>query len=144
VKQVNPEAELVASLRAKVSFLFPSLPHLLSFFIFLLHPFQFPLLYLLVPASFSFSFSFCFLFVLPLSSFCFVIHILFPQQIPGTAVGLLAFSVVLGVPPRHIVFGVLGLFFGWIYLRFFQKRGDTYGDFSEGFAFVSFFPEMLQ
>lgn len=38
----------------------------------------------------------------------------------------------------------LGVFTAWTYLRFFQYRDGICGDRSETFAFVTFFPEMLQ
>jgi hypothetical protein len=38
----------------------------------------------------------------------------------------------------------LGVFTAWTYLRFFQYRDGLCGDRSETFAFVTFFPEVLQ
>ena len=38
-----------------------------------------------------------------------------------------------------------GTAIAWIYLRFYQKRDQGLrGDMSEGFAFATFFPEMIQ
>lgn len=37
--------------------------------------------------------------------------------------------------------GVLGTWFGWAYLRFFQTNGDRLGDMANSFSFVSFFPD---
>eukprot|EP01089_Gocevia_fonbrunei_P002430 TRINITY_DN12399_c0_g1_i1.p1 TRINITY_DN12399_c0_g1~~TRINITY_DN12399_c0_g1_i1.p1 ORF type:complete len:313 (+),score=45.45 TRINITY_DN12399_c0_g1_i1:1204-2142(+) len=48
----------------------------------------------------------------------------------------------LGSPQPFIVFG---MFFAWIYLRFYQAQpGGGYGDMSKEFSFASFFPEFLQ
>lgn len=42
-------------------------------------------------------------------------------------------------------YSFLGLLFGWTYLRFFQKHTDgKRGDFRPSFAFVSFFPRLVQ
>ncbi|EDV28112.1 uncharacterized protein TRIADDRAFT_53366 [Trichoplax adhaerens] len=38
-----------------------------------------------------------------------------------------------------------GFLNGWIYLRFLQKKAnESKGDFSDGFAFATFFPEVIQ
>ncbi|XP_065184207.1 transmembrane protein 115-like [Sycon ciliatum] len=56
------------------------------------------------------------------------------------AIGLLPVSAVVGVSE--------GLFFGWLYLRFYQRQGagreNVRGDQSGAFAFATFFPEVLQ
>nr|CDS34088.1 transmembrane protein 56 [Hymenolepis microstoma] len=42
-------------------------------------------------------------------------------------------------------YSTLGLLFGWTYLRFFQRHTDgKRGDFRLSFAFVSFFPRLVQ
>ncbi|KAM7539718.1 hypothetical protein Aperf_G00000032699 [Anoplocephala perfoliata] len=43
------------------------------------------------------------------------------------------------------MYSFFGFFYGWTYLRFFQKHTDgKRGDFRGSFAFVSFFPRLLQ
>jgi len=74
-------------------------------------------------------------------------HIKHPKQLPGLIVALLLAMGALGVISglKYIPFPLFGLLYSWIYLRFFQVRsGSSKGDFSEGFAFATFFPEILQ
>lgn len=69
------------------------------------------------------------------------------KQLPGLIVALLLAMGALGIISglKYIPFPLFGLLYSWIYLRFFQVRsGNSKGDFSEGFAFATFFPEMLQ
>ena len=46
--------------------------------------------------------------------------------------------------PGELVFTFSAFQCAWMYLRFFQSRNGTRGDFSEGFAFTTFFPPQLQ
>jgi hypothetical protein len=48
-------------------------------------------------------------------------------------------AVSLGV----LVFTLAGFQFGWLYLRFFQRREVGQGDPSDAFAFCTFFPEPI-
>eukprot|EP01102_Stenamoeba_stenopodia_P014466 TRINITY_DN4808_c0_g1_i2.p1 TRINITY_DN4808_c0_g1~~TRINITY_DN4808_c0_g1_i2.p1 ORF type:complete len:174 (+),score=30.07 TRINITY_DN4808_c0_g1_i2:567-1088(+) len=68
------------------------------------------------------------------------------KQLPGLIVALLLGMSALGVISglKYIPFPLFGLLYSWVYLRFFQVRGSTKGDVSEGFAFATFFPEILQ
>lgn len=57
--------------------------------------------------------------------------------------------LVLGVMQPSAPFALLGLYFGWFYLRFLQRKpgsgGSTVvGDLNDAFSFASFFPEVLQ
>jgi len=40
--------------------------------------------------------------------------------------------------------GVLGTWFGWVYLRFYQTNGERIGDMANSFSFASFFPDKMQ
>jgi len=51
---------------------------------------------------------------------------------------------LLGFPSHSLPHTVFGFFVGWIYLRFYQSKGDVRGDLNESFAFATFFPEILQ
>lgn len=49
----------------------------------------------------------------------------------------------LGLPSKHVphvLFGVLG---AWIYLRYYQRKGEVVGDLSSSFAFATFWPEYV-
>lgn len=62
-------------------------------------------------------------------------------------VPLIAFALLVVASAMQIVrvgdfvFTSCGLLFGWLYLRFFQKREHMRGDLSESFALQTFFPE---
>eukprot|EP00003_Mantamonas_plastica_P003068 TRINITY_DN12490_c0_g1_i11.p1 TRINITY_DN12490_c0_g1~~TRINITY_DN12490_c0_g1_i11.p1 ORF type:complete len:196 (-),score=62.45 TRINITY_DN12490_c0_g1_i11:815-1402(-) len=46
---------------------------------------------------------------------------------------------------RGLLFVVSGVYYGWLYLRFFQHKDDgSIGDQTEDFAFHTFFPEPMQ
>jgi hypothetical protein len=71
----------------------------------------------------------------------------FGAKIAAKFVPLIVFGLLLAARAvRLVAFGDLafaagGLVFGWVYLRYFQKREVGHGDLSESFAFQSFFPE---
>mmetsp|Transcript_12761 Transcript_12761/g.39175 ORF Transcript_12761/g.39175 Transcript_12761/m.39175 type:complete len:319 (-) Transcript_12761:261-1217(-) len=44
----------------------------------------------------------------------------------------------------HLLLCVLGAYFSWLYLRFFQKKETGRGDQNENFTFKTFFPGPLQ
>ena len=50
---------------------------------------------------------------------------------------------IFGLVLHSAPFVLFGIVYGWIYLRFIQKKGDTIGDLNDTFAFSSFFPEQL-
>lgn len=62
---------------------------------------------------------------------------------------LMAFTVLLIASAARLVsagdfvFMSCGFVFGWLYLRFFQRREHGRGDLSESFALQAFFPEPL-
>jgi len=67
------------------------------------------------------------------------------RHVPGIVVLSSIALFVLGLFPTHhlphVLFGVLS---SWIYLRFFQRKGDVVGDLSDSFAFSTFFPEAVR
>eukprot|EP00656_Telonema_subtile_P038388 TRINITY_DN4319_c0_g1_i4.p1 TRINITY_DN4319_c0_g1~~TRINITY_DN4319_c0_g1_i4.p1 ORF type:complete len:180 (+),score=65.21 TRINITY_DN4319_c0_g1_i4:155-694(+) len=54
--------------------------------------------------------------------------------------------LMLAISSYSAFLGVLGVWFGWVYLRFWQKHTDSTGDglSNVDFSFASFFPEPLQ
>jgi len=57
----------------------------------------------------------------------------------------LVFSIFLLSKPLLILFVLFGIIYGWIYLRFYQNKGNNIvGDMSDQFSFASFFPEPIQ
>lgn len=64
------------------------------------------------------------------------------RHMPLIAVGVLVIaSAARLVRVGDFVFMSGGFVFGWLYLRFFQKREHGRGDLSESFALQTFFPE---
>lgn len=63
---------------------------------------------------------------------------------PAVFIGVTIVVSVLFRNLEHIPFVIYGVYFGWFYLRFLQKTGDSDGDRSEDFAFVTFFPSAMQ
>jgi len=57
-------------------------------------------------------------------------------------VGVIALSLI-GFNLENLPFVVFGVYNGWFYLRFVQKRGEVVGDLNETFGFASFFPDFL-
>jgi len=55
----------------------------------------------------------------------------------GCAVVSLFFSATFGT------LGMIGTWFGWAYLRFYQTNGDRLGDMANSFGFVTFFPDQV-
>jgi len=52
---------------------------------------------------------------------------------------------VVGLWGVHkLVMSVLGAYYGWLYLRFFQVRDSGIGDQNSAFSFQSFFPRQIQ
>jgi len=57
----------------------------------------------------------------------------------------LVFSIFFLSKPLLILFVLFGIIYGWIYLRFYQNKGNNIvGDMSDQFSFASFFPEPIQ
>lgn len=56
-----------------------------------------------------------------------------------------AFSAYLGnlLHLGGLIFSIGGLYFSWLYLRFFQRRETDRGDMNDAFAFHTFFPDPL-
>eukprot|EP01095_Lingulamoeba_sp_RSL-Kostka_P004937 TRINITY_DN1619_c0_g1_i1.p1 TRINITY_DN1619_c0_g1~~TRINITY_DN1619_c0_g1_i1.p1 ORF type:complete len:341 (-),score=51.09 TRINITY_DN1619_c0_g1_i1:7-1029(-) len=52
-------------------------------------------------------------------------------------------SFIFQVTPASYPFVIYGIYFGWFYLRFVQRTGETVGDLSENFRFATFFPSIL-
>jgi hypothetical protein len=60
------------------------------------------------------------------------------------ALTVLSMSAVAGVTNAGtLVYALSGLHFGWLYLRYFQRRGGGRGDVRETFAYDGFFPEPI-
>lgn len=73
------------------------------------------------------------------------------KYLPLLVLSLQLLAVGVGLSSaRSLPFAVFGFYFGWLYLRFFQRSvpasggPPVVGDLSEAFAFVTFFPEPLQ
>jgi len=49
---------------------------------------------------------------------------------------------LLGV--YKLIMSLLGAYYGWLYLRFFQVRDKGIGDQNSAFSFQSFFPRQIQ
>lgn len=64
----------------------------------------------------------------------------FPSIVALIAILLLISGMDLTATP----FAIFGVYFSWLYLRFWQKQGDVSGDASESFSFASFFPGLLR
>eukprot|EP01112_Ceratiomyxa_fruticulosa_P008738 TRINITY_DN2261_c0_g3_i1.p1 TRINITY_DN2261_c0_g3~~TRINITY_DN2261_c0_g3_i1.p1 ORF type:complete len:334 (-),score=61.68 TRINITY_DN2261_c0_g3_i1:60-1061(-) len=52
--------------------------------------------------------------------------------------------LLLGFPASSLPHSLWGIMVGWVYLRFYQRKGDVRGDLNESFAFATFFPEIVQ
>ena len=52
-------------------------------------------------------------------------------------------GVLFGISVASYPFVIFGTYFGWLYLRFFQRKGESVGDLNEMFGFESFFPELV-
>lgn len=64
------------------------------------------------------------------------------KYLPLTSFVVLLISLGAGLTSfGEFIFMSSGFGFGWLYLRFFQKREHGRGDLSESFAFQTFFPE---
>jgi len=66
------------------------------------------------------------------------------KHLPGLIVLFGIASFVLGLPSKHlphVLFGTLG---AWVYLRYYQRKGDVVGDLSSSFAFATFWPEPIR
>jgi membrane associated rhomboid family serine protease len=49
------------------------------------------------------------------------------------------------IPVDYVLYMLFGIWFAWIYLRWFQRKAEgIYGDQSNEFSFASFFPECFQ
>jgi hypothetical protein len=60
------------------------------------------------------------------------------------ALTVLSMSAVAGVTNAGtLVYALSGLHFGWLYLRYFQRREGGRGDVRETFAYDGFFPEPI-
>jgi len=74
----------------------------------------------------------------------FILFKLKAKHLPGLIILIGIASFALGLPSKHlphVLFGTLG---AWVYLRFYQKKGEVTGDLSSSFAFDTFWPEPLQ
>jgi len=66
------------------------------------------------------------------------------KHLPGLIILIGIASFALGLPSKHlphVLFGTLG---AWIYLRYYQRKGDVVGDLSTSFAFATFWPEPIR
>lgn len=55
------------------------------------------------------------------------------------------FFIVGLTKPTYFIMVVFGVFYSWVYLRFFQRhKNGTRGDSSSTFVFASFFPSQIQ
>jgi len=67
------------------------------------------------------------------------------KHYPSLLVVLHVILLVIGVHSFSSLYSIIGVYISWIYLRWFQRKGDgIVGDPSNEFAFASFFPEMTQ
>lgn len=71
------------------------------------------------------------------------------QWLPSLLVLAVCVRAALGIGVLYVPFIVFGTYNAWIYLRFFQSRGDQggtqlKGDPSDDFAFATFFPEPMR
>lgn len=68
------------------------------------------------------------------------------DHFPGLLILLSIILYVLGLTSlTYVIMLVMGMFFGWLYLRFYQRhKNGTCGDSSSSFVFASFFPSQIQ
>jgi len=65
------------------------------------------------------------------------------QYFPMIIVLSVPLAALFGFVLPSAPFIFFGTYYGWLYLRFFQRHGNVVGDLNETFAFSSFFPEVL-
>jgi hypothetical protein len=66
------------------------------------------------------------------------------KYIPFMALTVLSMSAIAGVTDAGtLIYALCGLQFGWLYLRYFQRRDGGRGDMSDTFAYDGFFPEPI-
>ncbi len=67
------------------------------------------------------------------------------QHLPGLFLLINVLFLLLGFPSETFPYCVFGLWYSWVYLRFYQRKAEgVVGDRNETFSFASFFPDPLQ
>lgn len=69
---------------------------------------------------------------------------LFFKVFPSFVFAITTILSIFGFLHSSFPFILLGIFYSWLYLRFFQRKGEIVGDLNDTFAFSSFFPEILR
>jgi len=65
------------------------------------------------------------------------------RHLPGIFLLTNVVFFLLRFPSESFPFAMFGLWFSWVYLRFYQKKSEVIGDRNESFSFASFFPDPL-
>jgi len=66
------------------------------------------------------------------------------KHLPGVTLLLGIAFFAFGLPSRHLPHMLFGIIGAWVYLRYYQRKGEVIGDLSNSFAFETFWPEPIQ
>jgi len=66
------------------------------------------------------------------------------KHLPVLTILWFVVASLLGGGSYNFLLTIGGSFSAWIYLRFYQRKGEVIGDMNPSFAFATFFPEILQ
>jgi hypothetical protein len=66
------------------------------------------------------------------------------KHLPAAGFVLSLLMSIMFRNPSHLLLSIFGIYFGWLYLRYYLVRETTIGHQTEDFTFASFFPFAVQ
>lgn len=63
------------------------------------------------------------------------------KHLPYAMILISFIFTVLFIKLTPLLYSLFGIYYGWIYIRFYLKKEDSIGTLNDDFSFASFFPE---